>query len=324
MSYAIHSFVTASCELLGLGEPLHQEADLRWVRNNLFSQLVEHGFRSIALEIDRVAAFTVDDFVQDGVGRLDEVMRVGFSHDFGALEGNRELVTWMREYNDTRPPEQRLTFHGFDGQMENMSAPSPRHYLEYARDYLKLDLDIASLVGADDRWSRTEAILDPAASPGATPEAERLRAIADEMHIELYARAPELISATSLAEWRRAATYLTAGLALLRYHKQSSRPLEPSARISGLLAARGATMAQNLLDIRQIEARRGPTLVFAHNIHLQHTRSLMPMGDMNLEWYSAGAILGSLLGDRYTFLEGTLTSGTDGAFEVRSIGNRYR
>ncbi|MFF7943517.1 hypothetical protein ACFZC5_27700 [Nocardia gamkensis] len=60
--------------------------------------------------------------------------------------------------------------------------------------------------------------MDPAASPGATAEAERLRVIADDMLTMLYARAPELIGATSHAEWIAAEKHLTAGLGLLRYH----------------------------------------------------------------------------------------------------------
>jgi len=61
------------------------------------------------------------------------------------------------------------------------SAPSPRRYLEDARDYLGLDLDIAGLAGDDQRWSRTEAIMDPAMSVGATADAERLRALGDDL-----------------------------------------------------------------------------------------------------------------------------------------------
>lgn len=53
-------------------------------------------------------------------------------------------------------------------------------------------------------------------------------------------------------------------------------------------------MAENLLDIRAVEARRGPTLVFAHNSHLCRSGS------------SAGAIVGALLGDRYAFVAGSL------------------
>lgn len=148
--------------------------------------------------------------------------------------------------------------------------------------------------------------MDPAGSIGATAEAEQLRSIADDMLNLLYARAPGLIAATSRDEWFRAKTQLTAGLGLLRYHKQSAQHLEQNARISLLSATRDALMAQNLLDIRGIEARRGPTMVFAHNVHLQQSRSNLRMPDLELNWFGAGAIVESLLGDQYTFIAGSL------------------
>jgi erythromycin esterase-like protein len=306
MTQDICGFVPASCELLGLGEPTHLEPAFGRVRNELFPRLVERGFRSIALETDRVAALAVDDFVQHGTGSLDAAMREGFSHGFGDLDANRRLVAWMREYNRDRPAAERVVFHGFDAPMETTSAPSPRAYLEHARDYLALDLDIAGLAGEDGRWSRMEAVMDPAMSVGETPEAVRLRSIADDMLTALYARAPELIAATSRAEWHRAKTHLTAGLGLLRYHKQAAQRLEQAARISLLGGIRDALMAQNLLDIRGIEARRGPTLVFSHNRHLQRNICVIPMGNLELTWIGVGAILASLVDEQYAFIAGSL------------------
>jgi erythromycin esterase-like protein len=306
MSQDIRDFVTPSCELLAYGEPTHLEPAFGWIRNELFVQLVDRGFRSIALETDHVAALTVNDFVQEGVGTLDEAMCEGFSHGFGDLDPNRQLVAWMREYNESRPPEERLAFHGFDAPLETMSAPSPLRYLEYARDYLGLDIDLATLAGDDEQWSRTEAILDPTMSIGATPEAGKLRSIADDMLTSLYARAPELVEATSRAEWFRARTHLTGGLGVLRYHRQSAQRFEETARVSRMVATRDALMAQNLFDLRDIEAERGATLVSAQNRHLQRNLSHMRLGDMDIEWFSAGAIVASLVGEQYTFVAGSL------------------
>ncbi|TDC43747.1 erythromycin esterase family protein [Actinomadura sp. KC345] len=308
MSQDIGGFVSPQCELLGLGEPTHPSRDPSFgpIRNDLFASLANEGFRSIALETDRVAALAVNDFVQDGVGTLETAMCEGFSHGFGDLEANRRLVAWMREYNEGRPAGERLAFYGFDVQAENTSAPSPRRYLEYGRDYLGLDMDLASLLGPDEQWSREEAILDPAKSIGDTPEAAQSRAVADDLHMSLYTRAPELIAATSRAEWFRARTHLAAGLGLLRYHRQSAQRIEKSARISRLMATRDALMAQNLLDIRTIEEQRGATLVFAHNSHLQRNPSSMHMAGMDIGWHSAGAIVDALLGDRYAVVIGSM------------------
>ncbi|MGW5360300.1 erythromycin esterase family protein [Actinopolymorpha pittospori] len=306
MSQDLRDFVPASCDLLGLGEPTHLEPAFAGLRNELFVELVERGFRSIALETDRVAALTVNDFVQAGVGTFDAVMKEGFSHAFGDLDTNRALVAWVRDHNRGRPSEERVAFHGFDAPTETMSAPSPRRYLEHARAYLGLDLDLTKLLGDDERWSRTEAVLDPASSIGASAEAERLRSIADDMLTVLYARAPELVATTSRAEWFRARTHLTAGLGLLRYHGEAAQRLDQTARVTRMCATRDALMAQNLLDIREVEAGRGPTVVLAHNLHLQRNLSHMRMGDMDISWFSAGAIVGSLVGERYAFVAGSL------------------
>jgi len=306
MSQDIRDFVSASCDLLALGEPTHQEPAFGLVRNELFGQLAERGFRSIALESDRVAGLVVNDFVAGGSGSLDEVMSEGFSHRFGELDANRRLVAWMRRSNEGRPAGERLSFHGFDAPLENMSAPSPRRYLEYARDYLGLDIDIAGLAGDDERWSRTEAVLDPSASPGDTAEAARLRVVADDMLVSLYARAPEKIAETSRDAWYRAKIHLTAGIGLLRYHRRSAEPLDPSARVSGLGAVRDVLMTENLLDIRVTEGGRGPTLVFGHNTHLQRHETRMAAGDMKLRWFGTGSILSPMLAERYTFVASSL------------------
>jgi len=323
----IHECVKETHDLVGLGEPKHGEPVFGQARNELFAQLVERGFRSIALETDRVAALLVDDFVQEGAGTLDEAMSAGFTHGFGAFAANRRLVEWMREYNRDRAPAQRLAFHGIDAPLE-FTAASPRRYLEHARDYLGLDLDVAKLVGEDERWSRTEAVTDPAESPGDTAEARHLRAIADDLHTRLYAEAPQLIAATSRVAWHRAGIHLTAALGLLRYHRQAAERAEESERWSRLSATRDALMAQNLLDIRSIEAGRGPTMISAHNIHLQRNISRMSMGGMDLTWSGTGAILAALVPERYAFIAGSPGRGEppldqatlDGADAVLHVG----
>ena len=139
-------------------------------------------------------------------------------------------------------------------------------------------------------------------SPGNTPEAHRLRAVADDLLTQLHARAPEL----SRAEWYLARTYLGAGIALLRYHRQSAERIDEATRISRMCGIRDVAMAQNLIEIREIEAGRGPTLVFSQNLHLQRNRSHMFFGGMDIEWFSAGALVSRHLGERYTFVAGSL------------------
>ena len=87
-----------SVEVLGLGEPLHGGDEFLVLRNRLFERLVEaHGYSAIAVESSFPQSLIVDDYVVGaGASSFDDVKERGFSHGFGRLAANRELVEWMR------------------------------------------------------------------------------------------------------------------------------------------------------------------------------------------------------------------------------------
>ncbi|MFD7662754.1 erythromycin esterase family protein [Streptomyces sp. NPDC059788] len=304
---AVMGLLPARPRLLALGEPTHGEDILLDLRNGLFRQLVEEeGYRTIAIESDCLLGLAVDDYVTSGTGTLDEVMERGFSHGFGASAANRELVRWIREYNDGRPAAERLRFAGFDGPLEITGAESPRQALTALHGYLaaRVDADLLPctagtldrLLGADDRWTDPAVMTDPARSVGQTAEARELRLLADDLEALLDAQTPHLIE-VSRDDWDRARLYARTATGLLRYHfwMADTSP----ARMTRLVSLRDRMMAENLLAL----AERGPALVHAHNAHLQRHRSTMRMWDQPLvEWWSAGAIVSAQLGEEYAFV----------------------
>ncbi|TMD83671.1 MAG: erythromycin esterase family protein [Chloroflexi bacterium] len=285
------------------------------LRNQAFQHLVEHdGYRSIAIETDCLAALTVDAFVADGEGELDEVMRSGFSHGFEKASANRELVAWMRQYNRSRDASDRLSFYGFDAPMEMTAAKSPRPALRVLQAYLATNLEAAllpatagaidTLAGADERWSNPTAILDPSQSVGASEEASRLRVLVDDLLALLIAESPRLIASTSRDEWWRAHLHARTATGLLRYHAAMADASD--ARLARLLGLRDVMMADNVTAVLTREGQRGPTLMFGHNLHLQTGRSKWHLGDLSLEWWSVGSIIGAQLGDQYAVLSSAL------------------
>jgi erythromycin esterase-like protein len=291
--------------LLGLGEARHFVGELGELRNEIFRHLVEHeGYRSFAIESDCLMGLVVDDYITTGADTLDDVMERGFSHGFGASPANRDLVRWMRAYNEEH--DEKLRFFGFDGPLEYWAA-SPRQALTALYALLDGPLPCAmetldALLGPDDRWSNEATVRDPSQSIGQSADAQRLRLIADDLVALLDTQSPRL----SVEDRERAALYGRTAVGLLRYHHWMA-DTSPGriARLSGL---RDAMMAANLRAV----AEQGPALVFASNLHLQRNKSLMPLGDQTLEWWSAGAIAETHLGDRYAFLASALgTAGDD-------------
>ncbi|MBT2458445.1 erythromycin esterase family protein [Streptomyces sp. ISL-86] len=306
---AVMRLFPARPRLLALGEPTHGEDTLLDLRNELFRQLVEQeGYRTIAIESDCMMGLVVDDYVTSGTGTLDEVMERGISHGWGASAANRELVRWMRAYNDGRPASERLRFAGFDGPLEITGAASPRQALTALHGYLsaRVDADLLPcteetldrLLGADDRWTNPAAMRDPAQSVGQSAEASQLRLLADDLGALLDEQTPHLITATSRDDWDRARLYGRTATGLLRYHYWMADTAP--ARMARLVGIRDQMMAHNLLAVAV--AARGPALIHAHNSHLQREKSTMRMGGMPLEWWSAGALVSAQLGAGYAFV----------------------
>ncbi|BCY09920.1 erythromycin esterase family protein [Actinoplanes sp. L3-i22] len=293
LSAFLHS-LPARPDLLGLGEPRHFVGELGEVRNDIFRHLVEHeGYRSLAVESDCLLGTIVDDYVTTGAGTLDDVLERGFSHRFGTAPGNRELVRWMRAYNQDHDGE--LRFFGFDGPLEYWAA-SPREALTALYDLLddppgtRESLD--ALLGPDERWSDPATVMDPARSIGQSADARRLRVLADDLLALLDTQLPGL----SARDRERARRYGRTAVGLLRYHHWMADT--SPARISRLSGLRDAMMAANLLAV----AEHGPALVFTHNLHLQRRQSVMSLGEHEVRMWSAGAILSARLGDRFAFL----------------------
>ncbi|GAB2484252.1 erythromycin esterase family protein [Promicromonospora xylanilytica] len=318
---AVLRLLPARPRLLALGEPTHGENTLLARRNELFRHLVEQeGYRTIALESDCLRGLLVDDHVTTGEGDLDDVMDRGFSHEWGALEGNRELVRWMRAHNEGRPATDQVRFAGVDGPLEISGAASPRQVLTALHGYLADRVDagllpvtadvLDTLIGPDAPWTEPAAMMDPAGATGQSAEARELRLVADDLETLLSTQAPHLVATSSPEDWDRARLYGRTATGLLRYHfwLADTSP----ARMTWLLGVRDAMIAANLLAV----TRRGPTLAYAHNGHLQRGRSTMSMwGHPRLEWWGAGALVSSHLGQDYAVLATAL-----GTIEQHGVG----
>jgi len=295
---AVLKLLSGRPRVLGLGEPTHGEDALLDVRNELFRSLVDEGYRTIAIESDCLMGLVVDDYVTTGRGSLDEAMSRGFSHGWGASTANRELVRWMRAYNESRSAAEWVRFAGFDGPLEIEAAASPRQALTALHSSLAAEVDadllpctaeaLDRLLGDDELWTNPAAMMDPGASVGRLRPS--LRAVADDL-VALVDEQTPAFAADDLVH-----LYARTAAGLLRYHfwMADSSP----GRLARLAGVRDAMMAANLLAL----AARGPVFVHAHNSHLQRGRSAMRLGGQPISWWGAGAIVHARLGADYAVL----------------------
>ncbi|KCZ71883.1 erythromycin esterase-like enzyme [Candidatus Methanoperedens nitroreducens] len=300
-----------SVELLGFGEALHGGEDILILRNRLFQRLVEvHGYSAIAIESSFPRARVVNEYVAGrGPASYEAVQDTGFSHGFGRLDANRELVEWMRRYNADPSHRVKLQFYGFDSPTEMIGTDSPSQILHFVLDYLS-SIDSASgqehhqridpLLGQDSDWENSAAIMDPTKSIGLSPEATALRIETEDLITELRVRRPELVAKSDESRYLEAAQYASVARQLLNYHAELAR--KSGERVVRLLGIRDALMADNLAYMVSHERGRGKVLAFAHNAHLQRGKTKMQLGTDVYTWWPAGSHLNEMFGPCYAVI----------------------
>lgn len=295
-------------EVLGLGEALHGGEDILLLRNRLFQRLVEaHGYSAIAIESSFPRAHVVNEYIAGrGPADYDALQETGFSHGFGRLTANRELVEWMRQYNAEPSQRVKLQFYGFDSPTEMTSTDSPRQVLRFVLDYLDSVDEVSGqeyreriepLLGQDSDWESSEALMDPMKSIGRSPEATALRIETEDLISELCVRRPELVAKSNEDRYLEALQFAVEARQLLNYHAVLAQ--QSDKRLIKLLGIRDALMADNLAYIVSRERRRGGVFVFAHNSHLQRSKAHWQLGENALAWWPVGAHLHELFGTRY-------------------------
>lgn len=309
---AIDRFVGAfgdSVDIFALGEPLHGGEAFLVLRNRVFQRLVtRHGYAAIAVESAHHKARVVNVYVAGGAGSYDDVRDAGFSHGFGALEANRELVEWMRSHNAAVPAERRVQFYGFDTPTEAYATDSPRQLLMLVLDNLaECDATPAEewrerlepLIGDDAEWTNPAAMTDATKSIGQSPRAIELRIATEDLAADLVRQRYELIERIGVERYSKAMHDVGAARRLLAYHAALAAGKPPGY----LLGLRDASMADNLASIVESERGRGKVFAFAHNAHLQRTEVSFPWYG---SWRPAGAHLAAMIGDRYLAIGGGL------------------
>lgn len=301
----------AEVEVLGLGEPFHGGSELLLLRNRLFRRLVEaHGFSAVAIESSFPRAHVVNEHVSGrGPTSYDTIAETGFSHGFGRLAANRELVEWMRRHNADLSCRVPLRFYGFDSPTEMMGTDSPRRLLLFTLDALaSIDAPtsdeyrrrIEPLLGEDADWDNPAAMMDPTQSIGRSPTAAALRIETEELISALTVRRPEFVAQTGSDRYLEAVQHTSLARQMLTYH--AALATASPNRTATLLGLRDAMMADNLAYALSRERGRGKVLAFAHNSHLQRGPSRWTLGGEELIWWPAGAHLEATLGSCYAVI----------------------
>ena len=123
--------VPESAKIIALGEATHGNAEFQQLKLEVFKQLVKkNGVRAFALEGDYGGCEQVNRYIHGGEGTAQEAAAaIGFS--IYRTEEMAELISYMRQYNESALEGEDLRFYGFD--MQRLSY-SMRFLIESSKD----------------------------------------------------------------------------------------------------------------------------------------------------------------------------------------------
>ena len=103
--------VPESAKIIALGEATHGNAEFQQLKLEVFKQVVEHnGVRALALEGEQV-----NRYIHGGEGTAQEAAAaIGFA--IYRTDEMAELISYMRQYNESASEAEDLRFYGFDMQ----------------------------------------------------------------------------------------------------------------------------------------------------------------------------------------------------------------
>lgn len=134
---AVFDGLALRSKVFGLGESNHGLHDIPQFRNRLFRYLVEkHNYRVIVPETGIIESRLVERYIQgDSTVNIVDVLSRGITHEMGQWQEMRDLVEWMREYND-RQTESSKKVH-FAGADLPVVGDSPAMILGQLKSYLE-------------------------------------------------------------------------------------------------------------------------------------------------------------------------------------------
>jgi len=143
-------------QVVGLGEATHGTSEFFRFKHRMLEFLAkEMGYTSFLIEASATRCRYINDYVLYGRGNLDTATAIqGFIT--WRVEEVRDLIEWMRIYNQSVPDESKIKFFGYDLQINDMGWKELKQYYSKLNaippvnlDSLNIQLDTAAKLAND-------------------------------------------------------------------------------------------------------------------------------------------------------------------------------
>ena len=112
-------------KIVGMGEATHGTSEFFKMKHRFFEFLVEEmGYRVFAMECDGGTGQVINDYILKGEGNIEDSLPALYR-----TEEVKNMVKWMKEYNDDPSHKEKIKFYGMDNVNILDTLPKLSYYL---------------------------------------------------------------------------------------------------------------------------------------------------------------------------------------------------
>jgi Erythromycin esterase homolog len=102
--------------VIGLGDGTHGTKEFFLLKHRLLKYMIDNeNCKAIALEMPIDVGVHINNFVKTGEGNIDDILKNAWW--WHQCEEIKSFLVWLKDYNATKPDNQKVSFYGFDCQV---------------------------------------------------------------------------------------------------------------------------------------------------------------------------------------------------------------
>lgn len=273
--------ILQNVQVLGLGESSHGTSEFFRMKHRMLEFLVkEMGYTSFYIEASMLRCQYINDYVLYSKGNLDTATAIqGFTT--WRVEEMRNMIEWMRLYNKQVTAGKKVSFKGFDLQINDRAWPKLDAFFKIVNP-TRLSL----LDSLKQQISKAGVYARNIISDSAQKECKRLYSISktscQDILSEMQLHPEQYSTLTSKEEYEQMKQCVTLLIQEIDSYKEGFNEL------------RDYYMAENIMWLLRHENPGTKVIVWAHNMHIEKYNSK--------EYHSMGHFLNTYLHNTYYVL----------------------
>jgi erythromycin esterase len=298
----------SDCKIAGLGEATHGTKEFFQLKHRIFRYLVEnHDYKIFAFECDMGESYYVDKYVTTGEGNIDYIM-INIMHFWTWMTKEvKDLLIWMKEYNQDKSDKDKIHFIGVDCQFLTYQADIITDYFNNANISLSQDI----LYFLNEIKQINPMVIFDYYSDITLDEKEEININADILLEKIEESKNELVSTSSEYEYQFIKRIVLNIKQVNNFYYKY---------INKNIIERDYYMAENALWTSNLFGENTKVALWAHNMHNMNNGNLYGVGSM-------GFYLKEELSDNYQIIDFAFSFGSFTAIGrkhgVNFLGTNY-